>query len=96
MSFPLFRPIRDDYGGLRMSVRCGAICLIALTDARGGAEYNQGLSTQRANAVKLYLQTAGVEAARLQATGYGFSRPVAPNDDPLGRAQNRRVELIRQ
>ena len=66
------------------------------TDARGGAEYNQGLSARRANAVKLYLQTEGVEAARLQATGYGFSRPIAPNDDPLGRAQNRRVELIRQ
>jgi len=66
------------------------------TDARGGAEYNQGLSTRRANAVKLYLQTAGVEAARLQATGYGLSRPIAPNDDPLGRAQNRRVELLRQ
>ena len=66
------------------------------TDARGGAEYNQGLSARRANAVKLYLQSAGIEPSRLQAAGYGFSRPVAPNDDPLGRAQNRRVELIRQ
>lgn len=66
------------------------------TDTRGGAEYNQGLSARRANAVKLYLQTTGIEAARLQAIGYGFSRPVAPNDNPLGRAQNRRVELIKQ
>ena len=66
------------------------------TDARGGAEYNQGLSARRANSVKLYLQAAGIEAARLQAAGYGFSQPIAPNDDPLGRAQNRRVELIRQ
>src|SRR5262245_14110531 len=66
------------------------------TDAQGGAEYNQGLSERRANAVKLYLQTAGVEAARLRATGHGFSQPVGPNDNPLGRAQNRRVELIRQ
>jgi outer membrane protein OmpA-like peptidoglycan-associated protein len=66
------------------------------TDARGGEEYNQGLSARRANAVKLYLQTAGIDAARLQATGYGFSRPVAPNDNPLGRAQNRRVELIKK
>jgi hypothetical protein len=66
------------------------------TDAQGGAEYNQGLSERRANAVKLYLQTAGIEASRLRAAGYGFTQPVGPNDDPLGRAQNRRVELIRQ
>jgi outer membrane protein OmpA-like peptidoglycan-associated protein len=66
------------------------------TDAQGGAEYNQGLSERRANAVKLYLQAAGIEASRLRAAGYGFTQPVGPNDDPLGRAQNRRVELIRQ
>jgi outer membrane protein OmpA-like peptidoglycan-associated protein len=66
------------------------------TDAQGGAEYNQGLSERRANAVKLYLQAAGIEATRLRAAGYGFTQPVGPNDDPLGRAQNRRVELIRQ
>jgi outer membrane protein OmpA-like peptidoglycan-associated protein len=46
--------------------------------------------------VKLYLQTAGVEATRLRAAGHGFSQPVGPNDNPLGRAQNRRVELIKQ
>ncbi len=65
------------------------------TDSVGGAEYNQGLSERRANAVKLYLQNAGIDAARLRATGHGFSQPVGPNDNPLGRAQNRRVELIR-
>ncbi len=66
------------------------------TDARGSAEHNQGLSERRANAVKLYLQSAGIESTRLRAAGYGFSQPVGPNDNPLGRAQNRRVELIRQ
>jgi OOP family OmpA-OmpF porin len=66
------------------------------TDAQGSAEYNQGLSERRANAVKLYLQTAGIEATRLRSAGYGFSQPVGPNDNSLGRAQNRRVELIRQ
>jgi len=66
------------------------------TDAQGSAEYNQGLSERRATAVKAYLQTAGVEATRLRSIGFGFSQPVGPNDNPLGRAQNRRVELIRQ
>ena len=37
----------------------------------------------------------GVAADRLTATGYGSSRPVAPNDTPEGRAQNRRVELVK-
>jgi outer membrane protein OmpA-like peptidoglycan-associated protein len=90
------KPTLDQIASLLKSKPEWKMTIEGHTDARGGAEYNQGLSTRRANAVKLYLQTAGVEAARLQATGYGFSRPVAPNDDPLGRAQNRRVELIRQ
>jgi len=65
------------------------------TDARGSAEHNQTLSERRANAVKLYLQSAGIEPERLKAVGYGFSKPVATNDHPAGRAQNRRVELKR-
>jgi outer membrane protein OmpA-like peptidoglycan-associated protein len=66
------------------------------TDAQASAEHNQALSERRANAVKLYLQSAGIHAVRLKAVGYGFSKPVAPNDNPLGRAQNRRVELSKQ
>lgn len=66
------------------------------TDSLGGVEHNQRLSERRANAVKLYLQSARVDASRLKSEGYGFSKPVASNDNPIGRAQNRRVELSRQ
>jgi OOP family OmpA-OmpF porin len=63
------------------------------TDARGTDEYNQRLSERRADAVKDYLVRVGVGGGRLQAQGFGESRPVASNETEEGRAQNRRVEL---
>lgn len=66
------------------------------TDSTSTPEHNQGLSERRAGSVKNYLQSAGIEAARLSTAGYGQTKPVAPNDSPIGRAQNRRVELTKQ
>jgi len=63
------------------------------TDASGSAEFNQALSQQRAEAVKEALMTAGVDADRLEAKGFGEAQPVASNDTPAGRAQNRRIEF---
>lgn len=65
------------------------------TDNVGGADDNQKLSEKRAASVKDYLVKAGIEAARLNSTGFGISKPVAANDSALGRAQNRRVELVK-
>ncbi|MDR2579902.1 MAG: OmpA family protein [Fibromonadaceae bacterium] len=64
------------------------------TDNVGTAEFNQRLSEQRANAVMQYLIERGINAERLEAVGYGFSRPVADNETDEGRARNRRVELV--
>ncbi len=67
------------------------------TDAAGDAAANQALSQARAEAVRQALATGyGVDAARLEARGYGASRPAAPNATPEGRAANRRVELVRR
>jgi outer membrane protein OmpA-like peptidoglycan-associated protein len=66
------------------------------TDSTGSAEHNRQLSQKRAESVKAYLQTAGIDAARLQAAGLGATKPVASNDTALGRAQNRRVELAKR
>ncbi|WP_374013403.1 OmpA family protein [Pseudoxanthomonas koreensis] len=70
------------------------------TDSKGTDAYNQGLSERRARAVYDYLTSNGVAASRLVGpTGYGESRPIAPNtnadgsDNPEGRAKNRRTEL---
>lgn len=63
------------------------------TDSVGTDAYNQRLSSQRAQAVRdALINRYGVEANRLEAIGYGESRPVADNSTELGRAINRRVE----
>ncbi|MCH2338962.1 OmpA family protein [Pseudomonas sp. NPDC047963] len=63
------------------------------TDSIGTDAYNQRLSMQRAESVRdALVNRYGVEANRLEAVGYGESRPVADNSTELGRAINRRVE----
>jgi outer membrane protein OmpA-like peptidoglycan-associated protein len=66
------------------------------TDATGSPERNQQLSEERAKAVRQALISRGVPADRVQAVGYGESRPVADNASPAGRATNRRVEIVVQ
>ncbi len=63
------------------------------TDNVGSDAANLQLSQQRANSVRTYLASTGVAAQRMQAVGYGESRPIADNSSDYGRAQNRRVEL---
>jgi outer membrane protein OmpA-like peptidoglycan-associated protein len=64
------------------------------TDNVGDAEDNKALSQRRADAVLRYLAREGIDAARLSATGYGATQPIASNDDEDGRAENRRIELV--
>lgn len=63
------------------------------TDSIGKKAANLLLSSRRANAILQYLTENGVAANRLQATGYGSSRPIADNTSASGRSRNRRVEL---
>lgn len=64
------------------------------TDSTGSASYNRQLSERRAQAVADYLIRRGVAPARLTTLGYGETQPVASNDTPDGRRQNRRVEIV--
>jgi OOP family OmpA-OmpF porin len=63
------------------------------TDSRGKAEYNLNLSQRRADAVKTYFVQRGVASVRLQAVGFGLTRPIADNKTSSGRATNRRTEF---
>jgi outer membrane protein OmpA-like peptidoglycan-associated protein len=67
------------------------------TDSDGDNAYNLALSGRRAAAVKAYLvESFGIEAGRLETSGFGESKPVADNATPEGKQQNRRVELVRK
>ena len=68
--------------------------VIAHTDSESSAQFNQGLSERRANAVKQYWVDAGVEPARISAVGKGESEPIASNNTAEGRQLNRRAEFI--
>ncbi|MFW2404860.1 MAG: OmpA family protein [Gammaproteobacteria bacterium] len=63
------------------------------TDNQGDAAYNQGLSERRAQTVLDFLVSNGVSADRLSWRGYGEAQPIADNNTPEGREQNRRVVL---
>ena len=65
------------------------------TDNSGAAGHNLGLSQQRADAVKAQLVSMGISADRLTTKGYGDAKPMASNDTPEGKANNRRVEFVR-
>jgi len=79
--------ILQAYPGLKVQVE-------GYTDSVGSDDYNQKLSENRANAVRDFLVTQGVQANNITAAGYGKTKPVADNSTSSGRAQNRRVNLV--
>ena len=69
------------------------IVIYGYTDSMGSAEYNLNLSQQRANSVEKYLESKGLNMSRFKMVGMGIADPIATNDTPEGRSQNRRVEF---
>ena len=76
-------------GGLNLEV----IIAVGHTDSIGTDAYNQKLSVRRAEAVKAYLVSKGIEKNRVYTEGKGEKQPVADNKTSEGRAKNRRVEI---
>ena len=79
---------------LRAHPEIAQITIEGHTDNRGSEDINGPLSQARAESVRDYLVTRGVEASRLQARGHGSSQPAASNETARGRAENRRVTFI--
>ena len=69
------------------------INVIGHTDSDGSEEYNQALSVRRAQSVRDYMVSEGVDASIIDVTGEGESNPIASNATKEGRAQNRRVDI---
>lgn len=79
-------PIFNEYGDTNIQI-------FGYTDSSGKPEYNLTLSQKRADAVKAYLASKGLVESRFKTSGLGIADPIASNETPEGKAQNRRVEF---
>jgi len=83
----------DDLTSKIKGVNLEVIIAVGHTDSIGSDAYNQRLSVRRAEAVKAYLVSKGIERNRVYTEGKGEKQPVADNRTKEGRAKNRRVEI---
>ncbi len=83
----------DDLASKVQGINLEVIVAVGHTDSVGSDAYNQKLSERRAQAVKAYLESKGIDKSRVYTEGKGEKQPVADNKTKDGRAQNRRVEI---
>jgi outer membrane protein OmpA-like peptidoglycan-associated protein len=90
---PSFIEVLDSVAEVLKEYKSTLIQVGGHTDSTGSDSYNLRLSQQRAQAVGYELINLKVQPERVETIGYGETRPIASNDNPSGRQQNRRVEL---
>ena len=89
-SFPVLQAVAD---ALKVATAIRRVRIEGHTDSQGVPVYNIDLSQRRTQSVQRWLVEHGIAAERLEAVGYGQTRPIAPNNTIAGRAKNRRVEF---
>ena len=89
------KPAIDDLLAALKSNPTWHVSIEGHTDASGNAVHNLDLSKRRAASVKAALVAAGIVTDRMTTTGFGQAKPVSANDTAIGRAQNRRVEIVK-
>lgn len=90
---PEGRKLLDQVATQVQTINLETIIAVGYTDSIGSVAYNLKLSQRRANAVKTYLVSKGIDPNRIYTEGKGKSNPVASNKTAAGRAKNRRVEI---
>ena len=90
---PAGKTALDGLVGKVRDINLEVIIAVGHTDSVGSDAYNQKLSIRRAEAVKAYLVSKGIERNRVYTEGKGEKQPVADNKTAAGRAKNRRVEI---
>ena len=83
----------DDLVSKMSGINLEVIIAVGHTDSDGGDAYNQKLSVARAESVKAYLTSKGIEKNRVYTEGKGEKQPVADNKTKEGKQKNRRVEI---
>lgn len=90
---PQFYPVLNSVSLVLKEYNQTLVDVFGHTDSDGADDYNLRLSQQRAESVAAYLSSQGVDPRRFLITGFGETRPVAPNDTTANKALNRRVEI---
>jgi outer membrane protein OmpA-like peptidoglycan-associated protein len=90
---PQFQPTLNEVASILAEYPKTYIDVYGHTDSDGSDDYNQALSERRAQSVASYLNSHGVQSARIATRGYGETQPIASNATEAGKAANRRVEI---
>jgi outer membrane protein OmpA-like peptidoglycan-associated protein len=91
---PESRQVLDEVAGVLANHPTAKIRVEGHTDATGAPDVNRQLSQARADATRRYLGERGIDANRIEAVGHGAQQPIATNENPAGRARNRRTEIV--